>query len=370
MSYLITALAFFLLLTVLVLIHELGHYAMARRAGVEVEEFGFGLPPRIRTLFWRGKTRFSLNAIPFGGFVRLKGENAVTERERTARGSFAAASFPARIAILTAGVAMNFLFAILIFTIGFSVGRWVPTYLSYEAMRAAAENGEIHMVPGVLIDEVIKGGAAESLNLPLPSILEKIDGHAVSSPEEVIPLQEGKKQVTYTLLSGKDFTVERTVVIALKDGKTGVSLRWYPRELSAPSRSVFSALRLAFREAGLMTVQTVYGMGELMRSLVTTARIPEGITGIVGIAQLTNASVQEGFMQYLRLVGLLSLSLAALNILPLPALDGGRLLFVLVELVRGKPVNRTFELRTNAVGFALLLLLIVLITYHDVARLF
>src|SRR4051812_33865794 len=99
MTYIVTALAFFILLTVLVLIHEFGHYIFARRAGVEVEEFGFGLPPRIRTLFWIGKTRFSLNGIPFGGFVRLKGENAVTERERTAKGSFAAASFPARIAI-------------------------------------------------------------------------------------------------------------------------------------------------------------------------------------------------------------------------------------------------------------------------------
>ena len=119
-----------------------------------------------------------------------------------------------------------------------------------------------------------------------------------------------------------------------------------------------------------MMDQTVKGIGHLVSSLVTRATVPEGITGIVGIAQLTHTSVQEGFMTYLRLVALLSLSLAALNILPFPALDGGRLLFVLIEVIARRPINRRFEVTTNAVGFGLLLLLIGLITYHDIARLF
>src|SRR3990167_8798679 len=114
LSVLLSALAFFLLLTVLILFHECGHFFAARKAGVIVEEFGFGLPPRAKTLFFQGGTRFSLNWIPFGGFVRLKGENAITERDRTAPGSFGRASVFARIVILTAGVAMNFLFAIVI----------------------------------------------------------------------------------------------------------------------------------------------------------------------------------------------------------------------------------------------------------------
>ena len=120
MTLLISALAFFLLLSVLILIHEWGHFAAARKAGVIVDEFGFGLPPRVKTLWTKNGTRFSLNWIPFGGFVRLRGENAVDPDSYAGPGSFAAASVPARVMILCAGVFMNFALAIVILTIGFS----------------------------------------------------------------------------------------------------------------------------------------------------------------------------------------------------------------------------------------------------------
>jgi len=119
-----------------------------------------------------------------------------------------------------------------------------------------------------------------------------------------------------------------------------------------------------------MMTQTVIGIGKLVSSIVSTGKVPEGIAGIVGIAQLTHGAVQEGFMHYLRLVALLSLSLAALNVLPFPALDGGRLIFVLAEWISRRPVNRTFEVTTNAIGFVFLLLLILLITFNDIVRLF
>ncbi|MDO8648953.1 MAG: M50 family metallopeptidase [Candidatus Peregrinibacteria bacterium] len=370
MTVLLSALAFFILLTVLVLIHEWGHFIAARKSGVTVEEFGFGLPPRVKTLFWKGGTRFSLNWIPFGGFVRLQGENADTEARRTAPGSFGRASIPARIVILTAGVAMNFLFAILVFTLGFSVGRWTPTYLSIEEMQAAADRGEIQMQLSVLIDDVISGGGAAQVGVPPTSILTAIDGQPVRTPADVPPLQAGKKTAKYTVLTGENFAEEKTIDVPLVEGKSGVSLRSFPRDLQSPQRSFLTAIGLSLREAKVMTEQTVIGMAKLFTSLARTGRVPEGITGIVGIAQLTHASVQEGFMTYLRLAALLSLSLAVLNILPLPALDGGRLLFVLFELVRRRPANRRFELMTNAIGFAFLVLLILLITYHDILRLF
>jgi regulator of sigma E protease len=370
MTILISAIAFFILLTVLVMLHELGHFAVARWAKVTVEEFGFGLPPRIRTLFWQGGTRFSLNWIPFGGFVRLKGENAETNEERTAPGSFGAASFPARIAILVAGVFMNFLFAILLFTIGFSVGHWIPTYLTFEDMQAASERGEIHLAPGVLIQDVLPSGTALGAGVPARSLLLQVDGKDVYTPQEVSALQQGKEKVTYTFLPSIDAKEQQTLTVPVKEGKTGVGLQAFPRDLSAPSRSIGTAIWLSLRETVIMTQQTFIGLATLFVSLISTATIPEGITGVVGIAQLTHASVQEGFMMYLRLVALLSLSLAVLNILPLPALDGGRLLFVLLELVRGKPVNRRLEVMTNAIGFMALLLLIAVITYHDVLRVF
>lgn len=119
-----------------------------------------------------------------------------------------------------------------------------------------------------------------------------------------------------------------------------------------------------------MTIQTIKGIGNLGRSLLTRGHVPEGITGIVGIAVLTSGAVNEGFMTYLRLVALLSLSLAILNILPLPALDGGRLLFVIAEMIRRKPLNQRFEMMTNTIGFFILIGLIVIITYNDVIHLF
>lgn len=370
LSVVLSALAFFLLLSVLILVHELGHFLAARKSGVIVEEFGFGLPPRAKSVFEQGGTIFSLNWIPFGGFVRLRGENAVQEKERTAKGSFGAASILARIIILVAGVFMNFLLAIVLLTIGFSAGHWIPTYVDIDDMRAAAERGEIHLELNVLIQQLLADGSAKRAGVPEESILQKVDGIAVSVPDEVATLQEGKRSVTYTVLTGADFSEQKDVTVTLHEGKSGVMLAAFPRELSAQKRAPHIAFMLALRETKVMTKQTVLGIGNLFTSLFTKGTVPEGISGIVGIAQLTHASVQHGFMTYLRLVALLSLSLAILNILPFPALDGGRLLFVLLEAVQRRPVNRRFELVTNAMGFTLLIVLIVVITFYDILRLF
>jgi len=373
MNVVISALAFFLLLSVLILIHEWGHFSAARFFKVVVEEFGFGLPPKCKALFKKGGTEFTINWIPFGGFVRLKGESAMTEKERRAKGSFGAAPIHARIIILLAGVFMNLLLALIIFTIGFSGGNWVPTYTTLEQMEEAGKSGEIHLVMSVLIDDVISGGGAAKIGVPAKSVLVSIDGEAITSVHEVSRLQEGKRAVKYavsSIVEGEVSSEVKEFTVTLRDGKSGVVIAPFPLELSAPDRNVITAFGLALRESNVMMVQTVIGIGKLVSSIVSTGRVPEGIAGIVGIAQLTHGAVQAGFMHYLRLLALLSLSLAALNVLPFPALDGGRLIFVLVEWISRRPVNRTFEVTTNAVGFVLLLLLIILITFNDIVRLF
>lgn len=352
------------------MIHEWGHFAAARRAKVVVEEFGFGLPPRAKTLFTQKGTAFTLNWIPFGGFVRLKGENTMNEKERTAKGSFGAASIPARIVILCAGVFMNFVLAVVLLTIGFAVGRWVPTFLSLEDMQAAADRGVINMELAVMIEDVVSGGPAAKIGIPEKSILVSVDGIPLTHPDEVQRIQEGKSVATYKVRSGEGFENEETYRLNLEDGKAGVLVSLYPLHLSAPKHSFMKSVLLAFRESAIMTKQTIVGIGGLFTSLASSGRVPEGITGLVGIAQLTHASVQEGFMTYLRLVALLSLSLAVLNILPFPALDGGRLAFVLAELISRRPVNRRFELVVNGVGFLFLLGVIFVITFYDIVRLF
>ncbi|MSR87444.1 hypothetical protein EXS70_04745 [Candidatus Peribacteria bacterium] len=368
MTVLISALAFLLLLSFLVLIHELGHFFAARSVGVVVEEFGFGLPPRIRTLFKKSGTIFSLNWIPFGGFVRLQGENAASERERRTKGSFAHATIPARVMILTAGVFMNLLFSMIVFTIGFSLWHWIPTYISVDEMKEASTRGEITLAPGVYVASVQAGGSAAAVKVPAPSTLLSVDGTAVYVPTDVVDLQKGKKIVTYTLRLNEGGE-ERKMVVPVREGKTGIEIAFSPH-VTSPTRPLSQAFMLSLREVKVTTVQTIIGISHLFKSLAWQGRVPEGITGIVGIAQLTHSSVQEGWLSYLRLMAVLSLSLAILNILPFPSLDGGRLIFVLIEAIAHRPAPRRFELITNTVGFLILILLIVLVTFNDIWKLF
>jgi regulator of sigma E protease len=364
---LLSALAFLLLLSFLVLIHECGHFFAARWAKVKVEEFGFGLPPRAKTVFTHGGTKFSLNWIPFGGFVRLQGENVVNERDRRAPGSFAGASIPARIIILVAGVFMNFVFAAAVFTVGFSYWHWIPTYVSVEDMRAASQRGEIALQPGVHIARLQDGGTAQAARVPASSMLIKVDDKEVFFPSDVVDAQVDKRRVTYTIRNadGK----ETTYSVPVREGKTGVELEFAP-DVTSPQRSLVQSFSLSIREAVVTTEQTVIGLSRLFTSLAWHGSVPEGITGIVGIAQLTHSSVQAGWHAYLRLMAVLSLSLAILNILPFPALDGGRLLFVLIEAVRRRPAPRRFELITNTIGFLVLIAIIIIVTFNDILRLF
>ncbi len=368
MSLIVSALAFFLLLTLLILIHECGHFFMARKAKVTVEEFGFGIPPRALTLFQQGGTRFSLNWIPFGGFVRLKGENPETERERTAPGSFASASIPSRIAILVAGVTMNFLFALLLFTLGFSFWKWVPTYQDFADMKQASARGEILLQPGVFIGGLLPDGTAAKAHVPTGMLLTQVDGKDVYQPKDVVDAQAGKNSVTYTVVPEAGGTAQN-LPVPVKNGKTGIELEFFP-QVTSPQRSLPAGFLLSLHEAKMITLQTIPSMGNLFVSLFFHARVPEGVTGIVGIARITNQSVRAGWMTYLRLMAVLSLSLAILNILPFPALDGGRLLFVVIEGVRSKPVPRQVEVMTNTIGFFILIALIAIITSHDILNFF
>ncbi len=370
MEVLLSVVAFLILLTVLILIHELGHFTAAILSGVTVEEFGLGLPPRAKKLFKKKGTIYSLNWIPFGGFVRLKGENAITQKERKAPGSFGSVSAWKKVVILSAGVFNNFVLAIVILAVGFSVGKWIPTYFTLEDMERSAAQGIIELELGVFISDVNSGEGAAKVGVPEGSIIAAVNGTEVRVPQDVADIQEGKRSVTYTILTGEGFKEEKKFSVQLEDGKSGVELVPFPVVLEATERNLETSVKLAFRETWAVSVMTVKGIGTLFSLLIRTGRIPEGISGIVGIAQMTHVSVQEGWMTYLRLVALLSLSLAVLNILPFPALDGGRLVFVFAEFVSRRPVNRQFELIINTFGFLFLIFLLILITYYDVIRLF
>ena len=368
MMFVLSALAFLLLLTLLVIVHELGHFALAKWTGVTVEEFGFGLPPKAKSLFtWKG-TDFTLNWVPFGGFVRLQGENSIDPRERDREGSFAAASIPARLLILVAGVFMNFLVAAMLFMFGFWMWQWVPTYLDLDSLRLGEANQEVTVDWGLYVSDVLEDGNAAQAGVISKGILKEVNGQSVTQVDEVLSMQEGKRSVSYTLLYGDALDEERTMNVTVTDGKTGIALSAYAVEVAGKKRSLSEGLQLALRETWMVTVGTVKGIGTLIGSLFLEQRVPQGIAGIVGIAQLTHNSLQEGVMVYLRLVALLSLSLAVLNVLPFPALDGGRALFVLFEMVTGRPVNRRLEVITNGAGIIFLMALMAAVTWNDILR--
>ncbi len=366
MDFLLSTLAFVLLLTVLIIVHEIGHYALARFFGVEVEEFGFGIPPRACVLFTKGMTKFTLNWFPFGGFVKLKGENG-DESQRSEKGSFASASNGAKLAILSGGVFMNFLLAFIILTIGFWVGRLVPShYINNELLEDARSRGELAFEQGVFIQEILPHSAAEKAHITHYDRITAVQGQPVRTPEDVLRLQKNEKTVEYTVLDVRT-SVSRTVSLTLIDGKAGLSLA--SNRIIVHHRSFLRALSLAFTEVTFTVRQTILGIGHLVESLSTRFAVPEGITGVVGIAVLTHTSIQDGLMMYVQLVAMLSLSLAILNILPFPALDGGRIVFVCIEMVLRRRLNQKIELLVNAFGFLVLFALILLITFNDVIHL-
>nr|MBP9750833.1 site-2 protease family protein [Candidatus Peribacteraceae bacterium] len=277
---------------------------------------------------------------------------------------------------------MNFALAVVLFTVGFTWGQWMPTYLTDRDLAAASDRGDVHAVLAVAVTGLEEGGGAARAGVMTGSLLSMIDGEALRFPDDVQRLQQGKTSVRYTLLTGSGFTQTSTITVPVSEGRSGIEIKTVVRELSIPPRSLLDGVRLAVRETQVVTVQTMHGLRDLVVSLVSRVRVPEGVTGIIGIAELTYVSVQQGFFVYLRLMALLSLSLAVLNVLPFPALDGGRLVLVLMEAaLNSRPVQSvpflkravswfvTFEQAANALGFILLLLVILFVSVYDVIRL-
>lgn len=534
-DFILTAVVFVLIFSALVLIHEFGHFFVARKAGIKVEEFGFGLPPRI----WgkkRGETLYSINAIPFGGFVRLLGEDGDLAKKVRNKRSFASKPLRARALVIVAGVLMNYVLAWLLLTIGFAVGMQ-PLLLNGDDVFAGIESGVVQIRPGIIIKSVAEGGPAamaglkegdrilafngiepsdseeikgflnsgkpvtlniqrngvvynanitpnqdkslgltfydviylprvavhavkdgsnaakagikqgdvilaingdpvyyvddfssrlgeradleltidtglslETVKYTLPNrelvlvsyvfantpaakaglqkgdIIKSLDGLNLLTPEDIVVYtkQHAGQAIKYELeRGGKSISVD---VTPDKFGLIGVSLsRIYAydnAELSVYGTDAATSVKKindvrfpfwvapmkAFEESGRLGVLTVQMFGDVIKSIFTKFAVPEGVAGVVGIAQMTHVFVQEGVMSLLRFVALLSLSLAMINILPIPALDGGKMLFILIEALSGRRVNQKFESIVHLIGFVLLMVLIAVVTYSDIAR--
>lgn len=347
---------FFLILGILVFVHELGHFVMALRSGVAVEEFGFGFPPRL--VGWkRGPTIYSLNWIPFGGFVRLQGE----QHDQAGRpDSFIQAPFRRQFAILSAGVLMNLILAWLLITVTLIAG------VNTDATTIPA-NHFVRRSPVRVEALVSDGTVAAQAGLRTGDQVLTINGQPLHSTDEVINLAATNHYPKFSLAvqRGQNLTTIDITPQASADhprygfGIQAVTTIHYPW---------YAAPWFGLGTTAQLIQETLAGLGRLIRDLVVTARVSPDVTGPVGIAVLTGQVVQYGFIATLQFMSVLSISLAVVNFLPLPALDGGRAVFTFIARLRGRPLNTRVEGTIHLIGFYALLLAIVLLSIRDVHR--
>ncbi|MBI2175553.1 MAG: site-2 protease family protein [Parcubacteria group bacterium] len=354
-------LIFFIVLALLVLSHEFGHFLFAKLRGIKVEEFGFGFPPRLFG-FRKGETLYSFNLIPFGGFVKIFGED---ETDPSISRSFAAAPIGWRALVISAGILFNFLLAWVLFSIGFGVG-----------MPSAVPEGRAESFRDVrvAITEVFPETPAATAGLEAGDYVTSLeyDGQTVTvarttDVQQFISRHRGE---TVTINIDRNGAPVRLVAVPAPDpqegrGALGIAMAhigiekvsWY----HVPWRGLTEATAL---------VSTVgRGLFGLLRGVATGSAALGQVVGPVGIAMIVGDVSRMGFLFLLQLVAFLSVHLALINLIPFPGLDGGRLLFLLIEFIRGSPVSRRISTYTHTAGFIALLLLMALITYHDIVKL-
>jgi len=290
---LLSLLAFIIIFSTLILAHEFGHFFAAIKSGVKVEEFALGMGKNL----WKrkkGGTEYTINAVPFGGFVRMLGEEESSGDPR----SFCKAKLWKRMIITLAGITMNFLLAIVCLTLLFTVGT-NPILITEKDVEKAQEAGLVKL------------------------------------------------------------SAEKNA-----DGKYDL-LEIHPIQKPFPQSFFF-----AITETGRISKAVVEKVVDIPMEIIETGHLPEGLTGPVGIAEVTHKVVPLGIMALIKLLALLSISIAVINLLPIPALDGGRFLFQLVELVTFHAPPKKWENAIHTTGYVLLMLLLVAITWNDVVRIF
>lgn len=359
----LTLIIFIAVLGVLVLVHEFGHFFMAKRAGMKVEEFGFGFPPRLFSYRPKGsETTYSINWIPFGGFVKILGEDQ-EDNKRDPR-SFSNKSIGARSSVIVAGVVMNLILAFGLLSIGGTIG--LRQGLGGEVPANARDLK-------VQIGEVAAGSPAAEAGLrPLDEIVGfQVDGRQiqvkdVETVQKIVNENRGRT-LMMNLRRGTEL-LDKNIVPRVDpppgQGAMGVSL-FLTGVIKYPwPQAIYRGALHTF----YLTTGTLEGFARLIGNAFIGKAPGEELSGPVGIAQVTGQAARVGWAYLLQFVALLSVNLAVLNIIPFPALDGGRLLFLFIEKVKGSPLSRKAEQLANAIGFYLLILLMIYVTTKDILK--
>ncbi len=337
-------LIFIIGLSFLIFVHELGHFLAAKRFGLLVEEFGFGFPPR---LFGKkiGETVYSLNLLPFGGFVKIHGERREAEHDAVppAR-SFWNLPVWKRSFAIGAGVAMNFFIGWLVISSVYMIGA--PQGIVITEVAPGSPAAEAGLLQG---DKIL--GFKDTAEF-IESVKSKAGAEARFSVERA-----GTEQAISATPRENPPPGEGALGIALTD-------------IGFPRLSVFRSFIEGFKEALNILWAVILAVVNLIRGLFTAAPVMDGFVGPVGVFKVADEAAGFGIAYLLRLIGLISLNLVVLNILPIPALDGGRLLFLAIEKIKGAPLSPKREAIANAIGFVLLFLLMIAVTVRDVVKLF
>ncbi|HEY8169984.1 MAG TPA: M50 family metallopeptidase [Candidatus Limnocylindria bacterium] len=371
MDTIATVVVFVAILVVLVVVHELGHFVAAKRSGITVEEFGIGFPPRAASFTWHG-TRYSLNWIPLGGFVRMLGEDGDIELKRlreqgmteaeidhALEGAFTRRPIAIRVAVLLAGVLMNFVLAVALFAIAFSmpipVGEGPLTVTEIQPGSPAEDALEV--------GDVIVGADGRTFNLSadMTEYIADRGGTAVVLQVE----RDGTLidvSVTPRIVSDAD---RSRGVGPIGFGYEPAQVVEHPSTVSGPIEAIGRGIETAWT----LAIQIPGGLADAVGGLIGLNQDAPDARGPIGIAQETGRVLEAPLVSQLFFVGLLSVNLAVLNVLPFPPLDGGRIVVVLIEGIRRRRLPAEREALIYLTGFAFLIALVILISIQDIQRL-
>lgn len=361
---------FIIVLGVLIFVHELGHFLVAKKCGMRVDEFGLGFPPRV---FGKkiGETIYSLNWIPFGGFVKIFGENPSDNPENESlevgeKKSFGKKNRGLQATVLVAGVTFNIIFAWLVISISFVSG--FPAPVGYY-QDVPVEN------PRLILTQVLADSPASRVGLQagdtIVSIVSSSDSISNLTADVVSDFMNQHKGKKILIGYGRGNEKSEVEVIPIDGIVVGRAAIGVGLDLIGTVKlPFFRALWESAKTTGELLVEISKGLGKFFYRVFTFQADFSEVAGPIGIAGLVGAAASLGFANLLGFVAFISLNLAVINLLPFPALDGGRLLFVAIETIRRRPLNPKIVNYLNGVGFALLLILMLVITYKDIVKLF
>ncbi len=334
---------FVLVLAVLILIHEFGHFLAAKACGMRVDEFGIGFPPRITGIRKWG-TLFSINWVPLGGFVKIAGEDGGAHAEgEPVRDTFWSKPIWQRVLVLAAGVAMNFLLGWILLSVVYAVGTPQRVIVSDVSSDSPA------VVAGFEQGDLLKGFATPQ------AFVDYVDAHKGQETSFAI-VRAGQEKTLVATPRQNPPAGEGALGVALAGG-------------GASGEPLWMAMRDALVSAGQMFGLIYLMLFKIIGQAFGGANVLQYVSGPVGIFQATADAAGIGWAYLLNLVALISINLAALNIFPFPALDGGRVVFLIYEKLRGKPASTKVQEVVNTIGFALLIALLAFVSFKDVLRL-